>query len=83
MKKIIVVTKCTKTSATLPGVAQFSFKGHYMGHKISSLQITHESFDWKKDEEYVIYLGVLETTRCCLRGKAIKIKLLSEFLMES
>jgi hypothetical protein len=83
MKKILVVTKCLKKSLKIPGVAQFSFKGFYSGHKICSIQIAHESFEWEKDEEYVIYLWAIEVKNNCLQGKAIKVKKLSDFLMEN
>ena len=83
MKKILVVTKCLKNSLQIPGVAQFSFRGFYSGHKIRSIQIAHESFEWEKDEEYVIYLWVIEVKKNCLQGKAIKVKKLRDFLMES
>jgi hypothetical protein len=83
MKKILVVTRCLKISLQIPGVAQFSFRGFYSGHTIRSIQIAHESFVWEKDEEYVIYLWVMDVKKDCLQGKAIKVKKLSDFLMES
>jgi hypothetical protein len=82
MKKILVVTKCLKNSLQIPGLAQFSFKGYYSGHKICSIQIAYEAYEWEKDEEYVIYLWVIEVKKNCLKGKAIKVKKLRDFLME-
>lgn len=82
MKKIIVVSRCLKILKKEPQVAEFSFKGHYSGHQIKSLLITQMNQSWEKSEDYVIYLMVTEIINARLIGKALKIKKISDFMME-
>ena len=83
MKKIIVVSRCLKIAKKQPQMAEFSFKGYYSGHQIKSLIITQPDDLWIKSEEYVIYLRIVDIKNNRLIGTALKVKKLSEFLMDN
>lgn len=72
---MIVVTRCVSVKNEAEySVYKFHFKGFFKGHKIKEVKIegSHELF--KKKEEYLLALEVIEIREETLVGSLLKFK---------
>lgn len=78
MRTVIVVSLCLDDR---PGRPNFHFRGCFAGAEVKALQLEPSIEDeWKKGEEYILYVRVREVREGVLRGEVIRSRPLVELV---
>jgi len=77
MRTLIAITRCLK-SRTDRG--EFSFKGFYAGEEIKKLHLERDVgiAEWKRGEDYILYIRVYSIQQGIMRGSVLRSRLLDE-----
>jgi hypothetical protein len=80
MKPIIIISQCISISKHNSSEAEFNFKGFYAGHLLKKLKLEiSDNQTWSLNEEYVMYVKIINIEESTLFGKVIKLKNLKDF----
>lgn len=79
MRTLIAVTRCSKSR---PDKGEFSFRGFYAGVEITKLELWPGEgiADWKRGEDYILYIRVYSTQQGILQGSVLRSRLLEELV---
>lgn len=78
MRTVIIISRCLTES---PGKPNFHFKGHFAGEFIATLQLKcNERTDWKKGEDYLMYVRVERVQGGILIGEVLRSRALDELV---
>lgn len=80
MSTVVIVSKCTNVTTTLEDpLAEFSFKGTFLGQKLEGLALYHSpDMSFEVGVEYVLYVQVDDVHEGHLLGTIIKSKKMEE-----
>ena len=77
MQTVMIISKCTRVIKLKTDEIwfEFHFKGVCAGEKLSKIMLkSRKNVQVLKDEEYLIYVGVISIQEGVLRGEILKIK---------
>lgn len=72
-RKVVALSRCLETS---PKFHRFHFKGAYLGHSISeiNLYVKDNKFTFDKGVDYLLYINIMTIRKGRLIGGLIKYK---------
>jgi len=77
-KCVMIITKCVKGIGSKDlekGYAEFSFKGYYLGQRIIKVLLApNKKEKFVEGESYLIWMGVLSSSKGVLKGNVLKMK---------
>lgn len=84
MKNTIIVSRCLSHWSELNGNwGHFAFKGFLMGEEVTSLILkSPDGIMLEKGEDYLMFVKIVKLSRGKLNGEVLKIKRLSEVMMD-
>ena len=78
MRTLIAVSRCIKAQN---GIGEFSFRGFYSGIEIMLLVLKMPpDVEWKKREDYVLYIRVLSVEGGLLKGVVLRSRELDQLM---
>ena len=77
MRTLIAITRCLKCRTDR---GEFSFKGFYAGEEITRLDLKPDVgiAEWKRGEDYILYIRVKSIQEGIMRGNVLRSRLLDE-----
>ena len=76
MRTVIVISRCLDDRE---GRVNFHFKGFYAGEEIKALRLEGVgNGQWRRNEEYVMYVKVLKVEAGTLYGEVLRQRLLDD-----
>jgi hypothetical protein len=79
MRTLIAITRCLKARSDR---GEFSFKGFYAGEEITKLDLKPDAgiAEWKRGEDYILYIRVHTIHAGTMRGNVLRSRLLDELV---